>query len=225
MNIAAKAGASAVSGAHLVVLDPTLQRPDGTVAFTFNPTEFQVQKANSFAEIAIPGLEVPPIQFIRGGPEKLSFELLLDTSQELTDVRVVYVEPLRALMKIDDEMHAPRVLRFTWDTYSFTGVLDSLNITYLLFTSKGVPLRAKAQLSLKEYKPVSVQVREQAQSSPDVDKTYVVQMGDTLSSVAAAAYRDPARWRELARANGIRDPRRLAVGLRLRVPKLDGGGS
>ena len=44
--------------------------------------------------------------------------------------------------------------------------------------------------------------------------------GDTLESVAAAVYRDSARWRDLALANDIEDTARLRPGRRLRVPRL-----
>ena len=49
---------------------------------------------------------------------------------------------------------------------------------------------------------------------PAADGTYVVQPGDTLSSIAAAFGRD---MRELARWNGIEDTSRIRVGQTLRV--------
>lgn len=47
---------------------------------------------------------------------------------------------------------------------------------------------------------------------------YVVQRGDTLSAIAQRAFGDPNRWREIAAANGIDDPRRLMPGQRLVIP-------
>jgi nucleoid-associated protein YgaU len=125
-------------------------------------------------------------------------------------------------MGIVPDLHAPAVLRFYWDSNVFTGVMETLNVTYTLFDAKGVPMRAKASVALKQYAPVSVQVRETPRNSPDVDKAYVVQAGDTLSGIAGAAYGDPGLWREIALANGILDPRRLDVGRALRIPKLRG---
>jgi nucleoid-associated protein YgaU len=75
-------------------------------------------------------------------------------------------------------------------------------------------------LSLKEYRPAAVQVADSPRSSPTVEKSYVVRRGDTLSSIAAAVYRRPDAWRELARANGISDPRDLRPGQVLTVPRL-----
>jgi nucleoid-associated protein YgaU len=47
-----------------------------------------------------------------------------------------------------------------------------------------------------------------------------VRRGDTLSSIAAAVYRDPGLWREIARANDIKDPRILPPGRLLLLPRL-----
>ena len=165
--------------AYLEIEQPRVDDP--AVPLRFNPTEYQISKNNTFAEIAIPGLESPPIQFVRGAAEVLNVEFLVDTSDTLENVREKYVDKLRNLLRINSELHAPPIVRFIWDTDIFRGVLDS----------------------------------------PDVDKHYVVRRGDTLSSISGALYRDPSLWREIARANGIADPRRVAPGRELRVPGLD----
>ena len=205
--------------AYLEIEQPRVDDP--IVPLRFNPTEYQLQKSNTFAEIAIPGLESPPIQFIRGAAETLSVEFLVDTSDTLENVREKYVDKLRNLLRIEAELHAPPIVRFIWDRDVFRGVLESLETSYVLFDPEGVPLRAKLAVKLKEYRPAEVQVRETPRNSPDVDKHYVVRRGDTLSGVAGALYRDPGKWREIARANDISDPRRLEPGLELTVPRLD----
>lgn len=204
--------------ARLEILSPKVADP--VIPLRFNPSEYQLQKSNNFAEIGIPGLESPPIQFIRGAAEKLSLELLADTSDTLEDVRKKYVDKLRDLLRLNAELHAPPIVAFSWDTQVFKGVIDSLTIGYVLFTPDGVPLRAKLSLTLKEYRPAAVQFRESPTLSPDFDKTFVVRAGDTLSGIAGQVYRDPARWRDIARANGIADPRRIRPGDALRLPRL-----
>jgi hypothetical protein len=204
--------------AYLEIVRPTV--PDPLIPFRFNPTEYQLQKANNFAEIGIPGLESPPIQFVRGSAEKLTAELLVDTSDTLEDVRERYVNKLRDLMNINIELHAPPIVRFVWDRQVFVGVLESLNITYVLFTPEGVPLRAKLSTALKEFRPAAIQVKERPTASPDFDKTWVVRRGDTLSGIAGAVYRDSSKWRDIATNNGIVDPRRLSPGRVLALPRL-----
>lgn len=204
--------------ATLEILSPKV--PDPRIPLRFNPSEYQLQKSNNFAEIGIPGLESPPIQFVRGAAEKLSLELLADTSDTLEDVREKYVNKLRNLMRLNAETHAPPIVAFTWDTQVFKGVLESLTITYVMFSPDGVPLRAKLSVMLKEYRPAAVQFRESPTFSPDFDKTFVVRRGDTLSGIAGQVFRDPSRWREIARANDVVDPRRIRPGDALRIPKL-----
>jgi len=213
-----KSAGQSLVRAYLEILSPIV--PDPIIPLCFNPTEYQIQRANTFAEIAIPGLETPPIQFIRGAGEKLTTEFLVDTSDTLEDVRVRYVNKLRALLNINSDLHAPPIVRFAWNTQIFKGVLESLNATYNMFTPDGVPLRAKLAVSLKEYRPVEVQTKEIKKNSPDVEKTYVVRRGDTLSSIAAALYKDPGLWRAIAQRNGIQDPRFLQPGRSLTVPRL-----
>jgi nucleoid-associated protein YgaU len=99
-------------------------------------------------------------------------------------------------------------------------VLDSLSLSYDLFTEAGVPLRARAELSLTAYRPVEVQVREIKAASPDTEKSVVLRRGDRLDGIASSIFNDPARWREIARANGIRDPRRLDPGHLLLIPRV-----
>ncbi len=193
---------------------------DPIIPLHFNPTEYQVQKSNTFAEIAIPGLETPPIQYIRGASEKLTAELMVDTSDTLDDVRKRYTNKLRNLMNIKSETHAPPIVGLTWDGEIFRGVVESLNITYVLFTPEGVPIRAKLNLVLKEYRTVEEQVADSPKFSPDVEKIHVVRRGDTLASIAALAYNDVTQWREIAHNNDIEDPRNLQPGQVLNLPRL-----
>jgi hypothetical protein len=203
--------------AHLQIVRP----PDTTlIPLHFNPTEYQITKANVFAEIPIPGLETPLIQYVRGDSEKLSLEALVDTSQTLADVRVTYVEKLRRLMSINAKEHAPPLVAFVWDRPVLTGVLENLVVSYVLFTPDGIPIRAKLTMSLREYRSAAIQTAQTPQHSPNVEKRYLVRRGDTLASISQALYRSPAHWRELAAANGITDPRRLRPGLVLIVPRL-----
>ena len=211
-----------VAEAYLEVLDPPGDAQQKLrIPLRFNPTEYKLSKGNTFAEISIPGLESPPLQYVRGAPESLTLEVLVDTSDTLQDVRATYVDNLRNLMRPDGRLHAPPIVRFVWGRPVFTAVLEKLDVTYQLFLPGGTPLRAKLDLTLKEYRRAAVQALEQPASSPTVEKSYVVRRGDTLASIAAGLYQQPGAWRELARANGITNPRDLRPGQILTAPRLD----
>lgn len=193
------------------------------IKLRFNPTTYVLTKANEYSAITIPGLQTPPIQFIRGGDEKLTFDALLDTTDTQKDVRKEYVKAIADLMKIDFDSHAPPIVQFVWDQAIFTGVLASLTVTYNLFTPKGVPLRAEAKIAMTAYRSVEDQTKD-PRNSPDVEKSFSVRRGDRLDQIAEAAYHDPARWRDVARRNGISDPRRLDPGTLLLLPRIVGRG-
>jgi LysM repeat protein len=207
--------------ARLEILRPVIaDERRRRIPLRFNPTDYKLSKSNTFAEITIPGLETPPIQYVRGGSETLTVQALVDTSDTLDNVRTSYVDAIRDLMRPDSREHAPPIVRFVWDEAVFTGVLEKLDVNYVLFGRDGVPLRAQLDISLKEFRPAAQQVLDTPRSSPTVEKSYVVRRGDTLSSIAAAVYRRADAWRELARANDITDPRDLRPGRVLTVPRL-----
>ncbi|MCX4673189.1 LysM peptidoglycan-binding domain-containing protein [Streptomyces sp. NBC_01381] len=190
-----------------------------------NPTEYAVSKAVTFAEIGIPGLDAPPMQFVRGGARTLKLNALVDAAEEPVradrDVQRKWLDAFQKLTLRQGKTHAPPVVTFAWGANpSFTGVVDSLAITYVLFDRDGTPTRAKVSLSLKEFRAAKEQQLATGQSSPTVEKVWTVRRGDTLSSIAAAVYRDSGRWRELAAANALADPRALTPGMALVVPAL-----
>lgn len=213
------------------------------IPLRFSPTEIAQSKQNTYAEIGIPGLVAPPIQYVRGASEKLSFDALVDTSDTLRDVRTEFVNPIRALMNIDPELHAPPVIKLVWGSpwhtpgqngeeaakqrppgakkvHEFVGVVESLNVTYTLFSAEGVPLRAKLAIALKEWTTVEDQKDRFKKNSPDVEKSYVVKRGDTLSRIAELSYGDPRQWRRIAKANDITDPRQVEAGRVLTLPRI-----
>jgi len=207
--------------ARLEIIRPVIaDERQRRIPLRFNPTDYKLSKSNTFAEITIPGLEAPPLQYVRGGSETLTVQALVDTSDTLANVRTTYVDAVRRLMRPDSKEHAPPIVRFVWDEAVFTGVLEKLDVNYVLFAKDGVPLRAQLDLTLKEYRTAAQQVAETPRSSPTVEKSYVVRRGDTWPGIAFALYRRADVWRELAQANGISDPRDLRPGLVLTVPRL-----
>src|SRR5436309_3133601 len=95
-------------GAHLQIVAPGAGGQ--VIPLKFNPTEYQLSKGNTFAEVAIPGLESPPIQYVRGGAETLQMEVLVDTSDTLEDVSAKYVMNIRRLMTPGRDEHAPPIV-------------------------------------------------------------------------------------------------------------------
>jgi nucleoid-associated protein YgaU len=55
--------------------------------------------------------------------------------------------------------------------------------------------------------------------SGGVHGTHVVQQGETLAQIAVKEYKgDRSKWRDIAKANGVIDPRSIVVGQTLVLP-------
>ena len=104
---------------------------------------------------------------------------------------------------------------------SFTCVMESIKQKFTLFSPQGVPLRATLTVTLREYRSLETQLKELNLSSPDRTHVHVLQRGEELPRVSWQYYERVSKWREIASANGIEDPRRLTPGSFLRVPRLD----
>jgi len=132
-----------------------------------------------------------------------------------TDVRQ-YTDRIARLVDVDSDLHRPPICDLRWGVFDiFTGVLTSLHQRFTLFLDDGTPVRATLTCDF-------VEVGEQGPElhSSDVAKTRQVRRHDTLQSLAAEEYGDPALWRPIAAANGIINPRKLLPGTILVIPKL-----
>ena len=195
-----------------------------------NPPEYTVTKGAQIAEIGIPGLDSPILQFVRGTNEQVALKLFFDTTEDGTDVRE-RTEKFYRLVKIDSELHAPPLCRLSWQKplggvvtgqeNKFVGIVSNLTQRFILFKSDGTPLRAELDITFKEYKNIKIQLKELNLKSADYTKIRKVQRGDTLSGIAAEEYDDPGKWREIAEANDIVNPRVLMPSQILEIPPLD----
>ncbi len=185
----------------------------------FNPSEYTVEKSNQNAEIGIPGLGSPLIQFVRGNIETLKMDLFFDTYEMGLDVRL-FTSLVYGLLKINPSTHAPPVCIFVWGTLIFTCVLDSVTQRFTMFLGPGFPVRATLSVVFKQYTSVEIETRQLPLESADHVKHRVVKQSDSLWSIAYEEYGDPGQWRAIAEANDIEKPRELEPGTPLMIPAL-----
>jgi len=210
---------------------------------SFNPTEYTLNKGAQFAEIPIPGLDSPILQFVRGQTETLSLDLFFDSTEKGVGDTAESVskttDQFYQLIKIEGKKHAPPIVFFSWgdafpgqrpyalgggggaqQRHGFKCVVESVRQRFTLFSPQGVPLRATLTVSLKEYKTLKEQVDELNKTSPDHTHSHVVQAGETLAQISWSIYDDPAQWRAIADANNLTDPLALQPGAVLTIPTL-----
>lgn len=200
------------------------------VEVQFNPEEYTVNREVTYAQSDIPGVSGPLLQFVHGNMATLDMELMLDTLEvhrsgtrtvnpARGDVRTL-VNEITALMAIQSATHAPPVLLFTWGSLTFTCVLVKASQKYQMFLPSGIPVRARMTVTFHEFRNLELEAKEMKRQTADYTKRHTVGQGETLASIAAEVYSDPAMWRPLAIANDIDDPRELPVGAQLTVPRL-----
>lgn len=63
-----------------IILQSSSKSPKPSMEVMFNPTEYQITRNMSYAEIGVPGLAMPLLQFVRGEAQTLQLELFLDSS-------------------------------------------------------------------------------------------------------------------------------------------------
>jgi hypothetical protein len=211
----------ALEKAHLQPLNVDGSPKGASIKVMFNPGEYSIQKANQYAETPLLGLPTPIRQFSSGGAETLTLDLFFDTYEKGEDVRV-YTEKVAGLLNIDPELHAPPTLKFIWGKLSFKCVLEQVTKKFTMFLADGTPVRATLGVTFKEYKTIQEQLASRPLQSADRTKSRIAQEGDSLWSMAAQEYDDPALWRMIARANEIDNPRFLTPGMQLTIPPLEG---
>ncbi|HEX7895603.1 MAG TPA: LysM peptidoglycan-binding domain-containing protein [Terriglobales bacterium] len=185
----------------------------------FNPEEYSLNKDNNYASQAIPGLTSPLLQFVHGNLQTLDMELFFDTFEAQDDVRS-RTSQIFNLLAINSDLHTPPVLRVTWGTLDFRCVLAKVNQKFIRFFSDGRPGRARLTVTFNEYLDAATQVAQANLQSPDFSKAYVVKQGDTISGIAAQFYEDATKWRPIALANALIDPRSIVPGQEILVPPL-----
>ncbi|MBX3154842.1 MAG: hypothetical protein KF773_02495 [Deltaproteobacteria bacterium] len=209
-----------------------LSKGTAPVEVKFNPSEYSIQRNMSYAEVQIPGLETPVLQFVRGDAQTLSLELFLDASDRVAKGKPTPdsidgskgidtdLGELRRLVTIDEDLHAPPVVELKWGTTKFQGVVTNYGEKFVLFDQEGAILRARVTLQLKSYTPAKIQLEKLNKQSPDRTKTRVVREGERIDVIAAEEYGDAAFWPAIARANNLARPRLLAPGTLLVIPPL-----
>jgi nucleoid-associated protein YgaU len=222
----------------LPLVKAVLQVMDGSKAglilpVMFNPTEYNIERANSYKSTAVPGLGSPLIQFINGDAATLSMDLFID---DFTDglstpdsgilagppmPAVLRIEAIAALLNIDRQLHAPPHIRFLWGSLIFDAVLEKVGRKITMFHSTGIPARATLSVTFREYRRLSSQLDNPRRESSDKTKRRRITATDNVWSLADREYGDVRGWRQIASASDVDDPRDLRPGDWVKVPPVE----
>jgi LysM repeat protein len=197
------------------------QSPPGAAAIPvlFNPTRYGLGASNQLAEIGIPGLPAPILQYLRGASRTLTMQLFFDTYEAATKV-TIYTDRVYSLLNMEATTHAPPICAFQWGSLTFTGVVERVEGQFTLFLSNGTPVRATLDVTFREVVDLKTAAQTTPTYSADHATTHTVVRGETLSGIAAQEYGDPGQWRPIADANQLANPRAISPGQVLAIPAL-----
>jgi hypothetical protein len=191
-------------GVWLAAFKTTDGEPAVNFPVHFNPASLQYTVSNKEQ-----GQGAKKKQHVSETSAQLSMDLVFDTTDTGRDVRLDTGEIVKLLSPDAKAKKAPRMVEFSWGTYSFTGVIEQYKETLDFFSADGVPLRASVSLTLSS-KELTFADPDRAGASVDGDVTPdTVDVpepagGGTPNSPAsiANALGAPRAARAIAAANG-----------------------
>ena len=145
---------------------------------------------------------------------------ILPSAAKMIDVRD-YTKKIYNLMRFDSTIHAVPPLKLEWDSLHFYGYLAQCTQTFTKFTETGMPVRARMDCEFRQMLNLKEDAELDPWESPDTTKYRTVTQGDALWSMAVKEYGMADRWRLIASANGLSNPRRLRAGERIVLPSID----
>lgn len=212
---------SAVTKAFFMGLDG-----GGQFEVQYNPKEFKFDKPVSWKEHDDQGQD-GALEFQKVSPATIQVDLTFDTTKDNSDVREEWVNKLLELTNPEctpsdgeakelGKQRPTRVL-FNWGSFIFVGVIESVNVTYIMFAPSGNPIRAKVTVKLKEWTPDNTYSFGGGSSGYDTEPVKLAQVsaGQTLSTLAL---QNGTTAQAIADANNISDPMNVEAGTEVVIP-------
>jgi hypothetical protein len=230
--------------AKLCITNSSAKNPlDKDIYVLYNPESYTQTRNVRYGASHGLGQDGEAQQFLGGGAQKLTFQLFFDTfssgpeaggtaidrekeiasgsasSALKTDVRD-YTKKIYDLMTINDDTHAPPILKITWGSLSMTGILTECSQRFTKFNERGNPVRAILNVTFTEYIAPAKLAKANPRNSPDTSKFRTGKANDALWALSADAYGDVTLWRNIADANKLSNPRLLKSGDLIHIPAI-----
>lgn len=199
----------------------------------FNPETLNVAYSNQVAGGDQAGGSA--IQFNSKGTTKLTFDLVFDVTDPKigerfnSDNKPASIKDVRKITKLvadfmqtvrsgsgQDARFTPPGIRFSWGSFRFDGVVNSITEKLEFFSAAGIPLRATLNVSItKQDVDVNFNAPDtDAQGNPNAGtaETTVPEQGKNSMADQTNKNGTPKPWQGDALANGIENPLDLPVG-------------
>lgn len=209
-----------------------LEEADGgkRLEFQFNPSEYSVKKSanwNTAGRSMNTKAGAKP-NYVGSNPQSISLQIFFDDWEsghhDVThgiDQLLDWCTPTKGSLNSKPQ---PPVLKLHWGSNEHLAdrkyYLESVTAKYTMFKPDGTPVRATADISLKEV-PDDPGPQNPTSGAIHARRTHLITEGDSLQSIATAEYGNPNLWRGLAKFNAIDDPLRLQSGTEILLPSAE----
>lgn len=128
-----------------------------------------------------------------------------------------YTTAVAALLRPVTGMTRPPICELWWGRYQILrGALASVSQNFTHFMADGTPVRATLDCEFREVDDTPISRPRSALGG--FGGLHIVGLGETLQSIAVSVYGNAARWRDIAVANKVSNPRLVFPGRILKIP-------
>ena len=232
-------GDGTLAKATLTYPDPINKNKKKSIQVQFNPAEYSIARGVDSEETNGKGQNATPEQQQQKQENlaTMTVQLILDTTSYVEEDDTIeknypdYLQDEKELSgicrdmalitKMTSDSHKSNLLCFSWGTMEFYGIVISLSIQYQMFNRNGQPVRVSIDMTIKgEEKELLNEIGANPRQSPDRTKYRRLNPREELWMLADLEYDDVSCWKEIARENGILNPRKVDYTRRLKIPAL-----
>lgn len=206
--------------------NPNTINPDKDCTVQFNPETLKVSFANQISkpEGAAAKDGKPPTQFVGQGTTKLGLQLWFDITAPMPEGQKAETDVRKLTKKVayfitpkpgeSAEKMIPPIVRFSWGSFQFDGIMESLEESLEFFSSDGRPLRASVTIGVTQQEITEIKPKNITPPGVNTPGTRPLSQAPAGSSVQSMADRQGKglSWQDIAAANNIENPRLLQPG-------------
>ena len=210
---------------------------DNTFEVMFNPNTFSQNFSIESNEQSETGTESNRRTFNRLGVQSYTFEFLLDGTGASAptipggvgiaipgaeaifkppDVRDMIDNFMKVCYEINRDEHRPNYVLLSWGVLDEVCLLSTSEVRYTLFQPDGKPIRARINATFNKVTPQTAKLPRSA----DLTHIRAVSEGANLPLMSDQIYKEAGYYIQLARANKLKNFRRLRTGQNLNFPPI-----
>ncbi|MBL0341300.1 MAG: hypothetical protein IPP71_10400 [Bacteroidetes bacterium] len=190
-----------------------------------NPENFSIKEDIQWVKDCAPGAAGSNSTYNLTRPRSFSIDLTIDgTGINTYGVKIpvtAQVALFRAVTtNIQGAIHRPAYLMVQYGTFICTCLLVSSTVTYSMFDSYGLPIRAKISAQFEERTVGALNTILAMLSSPDLTHAVTVKERELLPLLTQKIYKNQHYYLQVARVNRIKNFRKLKGGTTLSFPPV-----